>query len=192
MKFLFIFMAMTALSTSVHAVDSRKCSAMLNNGLWKNYKYGGMGEAYWNTCTQGTKREGSSRVTSDGSTETTTMMTDTKYTSNVWSSQTQSTSSFGECSAFAKAEQLKKDREMYIAQNEYEVRIDIARGSGEHLKVITFYSACAQEAYSELSTKLKKSVSEMDSMPDSKTICTKIDKIISDNQSLKDKCIVSI
>lgn len=188
MKFLLSFSLMLIVSAPLYAVDSKKCSNMLNNGLWKKYKYGGMGEAYWNACTQGTKREGSSTVTSDASTEASTTAVDTKYTSNVWTSQTQSTSSFGECSAFAQTEQLKKDREVYIAQNEYEVMIDISRGSGEHLKVVTFYSACAPEAYGELGTKLQQSISEAEAFPNSKTICQKIDKIISESNSLKAKC----
>lgn len=163
---------------------------MLNNGLWKKYRYGGIGEAYHNACTQGTKREGSSTVLSDGTTEGSTALVDPKYSSNVSTSQTQSLSSFGECSLFAQAEQLKKDREVYIVQNEYEVMIDISRGAGEHLKVLTFYSACAPEAYEELRTKLKESLSNAQTMPTSGEICQNIDKIISSNESLKDKCII--
>lgn len=163
---------------------------MLNNGLWKKYRYGGIGEAYHNACTQGTKREGSSTVLSDGTTEGSTALVDPKYTSNVSTSHTQSISSFGDCSMFAQAEQLKKDREVYIVQNEYEVMIDISRGAGEHLKVLTFYSACAPEAYEELGTKLKESLSVGKGMPSSREICQSIDLIISSNQGLKSKCVI--
>lgn len=165
---------------------------MLNNGLWKKYKYGGVGEANINACTQGSKREGSSTVLSDGTTEASTASVDTKYTSNVWTSQTQSTSSFGECNAFAQSEQMKKDREIYIAQNESEVLMDIARGNGEHLKVVTFYSACPPEAYKELSSNLQKLISDSEKVPNSKSICQNIDSIISKNQSLKEKCALRI
>lgn len=191
MKSLLVLSVMVFVTTPVFAVDSVKCSKMLNDGLYKKYTYGGIGEAFWNVCTKNSKREGSSTVTSDATTETSTMMVDTRYTSNVWTSQTQSTSSFGECSMFAQAEQLKKDREIYIAQNEPEVLIDIARGGGEHLKVITFYSACNPDAYKELSSRLQKSISESESMPDSKTICTDIDKIILKNAFLSQNCVVS-
>ena len=190
LKFLFILTLITL--SPVHAIDSQKCSAMLNNGMWKKYKYGGIGEAKLKACTQGTKQDGTSTATSDASTESTTMVVDTKYSTNVTKSQTQSTSSFGACSAFANVDQLKKDREVYIAQNEHEVLIDMARGSGEHLKVITFYSACAPEAYPELSSSLQKSISGKGQIPDIKTLCLDIDQIIAKNPSLKDKCFGEI
>lgn len=176
-------------STSLFAIDSRKCSTMLNNGMWKKYRYGGMGEYNMNLMTQGTKKQGSSTVTSDVTTESTTALSDPKYYSNVSTSQTQSTSSWGDCSAFAQVQQLKKDREIYIAQNEHEVMIDVARGAGEHLKVITFYSACAPEAYSELSAEIQKSFAGAKTIPSTKTICQSIDKVISESASLKSKCV---
>jgi hypothetical protein len=175
-------------SMSAHAIDSRKCSNMLNNGLWKKYRYGGIGEHNANMMTQGTKRDGASTVSSDVTSETTTALLDPKYSSNVSTSETQSTSSWGECSAFAHADQLRKDREVYMAQNEHEVLIDIARGSGEHLKVITFYSACFAEAYDELSIKLQKNISDSNKVLNTKEICQSIDRIISENQSLKSQC----
>jgi hypothetical protein len=192
MKSLLVFVILLVTSSSLYAIDSKKCSKMLNDGLWRKYRYGGMGEAYWNACTQGTKKEGSSTVTSDATTEGTTTAVDTKYTSNVWTSQTQSTSSWGECNAFAQVEQLKKDREVYMAQNEHEVLIDIARGNGEHLKVITFYSACAPEAYTELGSKLKASLSKHNALPDVKTLCNDIDLIITQSDSLKQACFSAI
>lgn len=183
------FFAVLILSSSAFAIDSRKCSNMLNNGMWKKYRYGGMGEYNANMITQGTKKQGSSTVSSDISTESSTAILDPKYTSNVSTSQTQSTSSWGECSAFAQAEQLKKDREVYIAQNRPEVMMDIARGTGEHLNVITFYSACAPEATAELSSKLQSTLAEEKTVPDTKTICQSIDRIISETESLKSKCV---
>lgn len=192
MKSLLVLIVVLTTTSPLYAINSKKCSAMLNNGLWKKYRYGGIGESNANACTQGTKKEGSSTVTSDASTEGSTSMLDTKYTSNVWTSQTQSTSSFGECSAFAQTEQRKKDREIYMVQNEHEVLIDIARGNGEHLKVITFYSACAPEAYKELGLKLKQSLSKHSAMPEVKTLCSDIDLIISQSESLKQVCFAAI
>lgn len=184
----FVVFAIVLASTSAFAIDSRKCSKMLNEGMWKRYKYGGMGEYNMNVMTQGTKKQGSSTVTSDVSTESSTALLDPKYYSNVSTSQTQSTSSWGDCSAFAHAEQLRKDREVYIAQNEHEVMMDVARGAGEHLKVITFYSACAPEAYPKLSAELQKSLAGEKTIPNTKTICQSIDKIISGNENLKTQC----
>lgn len=190
MKSFIVFSAILIASSSAFAIDSRKCSKMLNEGMWKRYKYGGMGEYNMNVMTQGTKKQGSSTVTSDVSTESSTALLDPKYYSNVSTSQTQSTSSWGDCSAFAHAEQLKKDREVYIAQNEHEVMIDVARGAGEHLKVITFYSACAPEAYPELSSKLQRSLAGEKTIPNTNTICQAIDDIISNNTILKSRCLV--
>lgn len=187
---IYLVLIATLLTSPAFAIDSKKCSTMLNNGLFKKYTYGGIGEAYWNVCTQGTKKEGASTVTSDASTETSTMTIDTKYTSNVWTSQTQSTSSFGECSAFAQLQQLKKDREIYIAQNETEVLIDVARGHGEHLKVITFYSGCLPEAHQELSSNLQKTFSGHQTVPNSKTLASDIDAVILNSTSLKENCLV--
>lgn len=188
MKSILFFGILAVISTSAFAVDSRKCSNMLNNGLWKKYKYGGVGESNINAMSQGTKRDGSSTASSDVSTEGTTAISDPKYTSNVSTSQTQSLSSWGECSAFAKTKELKKDREIYVAQNQTEVMIDIARGEGEQLKVLTFYSACSPDAYAELSSKLQKSISQSQTMPDSKSLCASIDQIISQSADLKTKC----
>lgn len=192
MRLILLTVVLLSVTSLTYAIDSVKCSNMLNNGLWKKYKYGGMGEAYWNACTKGSKKDGTTRVTGDASTESSTTAVDTKYTSNVWTSQTQSTSSFGECSAFAQLEQLKKDRDVYIAQNENEVLIEIARGNGEHLKVITFYSGCTTDAYSELSSNLQKFISDEKTIPDPRTISSNVDKIISSSNFLRSQCLVSL
>ncbi len=174
------------------AMDSAKCSALLNDGLWKKYKYMGMGESNMKACTNGTKKDGSSTATSDGTTEGTTAMSDPKYTSHVHTSQTQSTSSWGECSMFANVERLKEDRELYIAQNETEVMIDLARGKGEHLKVLTFYSACLPAAYSELGRKIQLQMARTLENYSAKTIASDLDNAINDSVELKDLCLTNI
>lgn len=174
------------------AVDSNKCSALLNDGLWKKYKYMGVGESNMRACTNGTKKDGSSTVTSDSTVETTTAISDPKFTSHVYTSQTQITSSWGECSMFADVERMKQDRELYIAQNETEVLIDLARGKGEHLKVIAFYSACLPSSYEELGKSLKLRMSQSAEGMNSSAIAEEIDKSINANEGLRHKCLFNI
>ena len=187
MKSILIFGILAVVSTSAFSMDSRKCSNMLNNGMWKKYRYNGIGEAHQNALTQGSKRDGASTASSHSSSEGTTGLSDPKYYSNVSTSNTQSTSSFGECNIFAQAKDLRKDREVYMAQNKHEVMIDIARGNGEHLKVVTFYSACLPEAYSELSTRLQEHLGKTQDQ-DVRSICSSIDQIISQDATLQSKC----
>lgn len=191
MKITFVLM-LALISLKSYAIDSDKCSAMLNNGLWKKYKYAGIGESYYKACTNGTKKDGSSTATSDGTTEGTTAISDPKYTSNVWTSESQSTSSWGACSMFADVKRLKEDRELYIAQNEPEVLIDLARGSGEHLKVLAFYSACLPSAYNELGQKLQYQISNNNEGFTSKSISNDIDKVITTSKTLRELCLTNI
>lgn len=174
------------------AIDSAKCSALLNDGLWKKYKYMGIGESNMKACTNGTKQDGSSTAISDSTTESTTAFSDPKYTSNAYTSQTQSTSSWGECSMFANVERLKEDREVYIAQNETEVLIDLARGKGEHLKVLTFYSACLPAAYSELGRKIQLQLAKSLDNYSARTIASDLDNAIIGSVELKDLCLTNI
>jgi len=175
-------------------VDSAKCSKMLNNGMWKTYKYGGMGESYFNALTQGTKKDGISKASSESSTtEPSTMMFDTKYTSNAWASGTQSTSSWGDCSLFTMRKELKEQRKIYIAQNLDELKTEMARGKGEHLKVLTFYSGCHEKAYSGISRSIQNHYEEFAEMEDEGTIkhfVHQIDRIIKDSPELNEFCYV--
>ncbi|HAZ13061.1 MAG: hypothetical protein A2X86_09730 [Bdellovibrionales bacterium GWA2_49_15] len=178
----------------VHALDSQKCSKMLNNGMWKTYRYGGVGEAYHNAVTQGTKKDGLFKTSSQSSTtEPTTASTDTKYTSNISTSQTQSTSSWGDCSLFALQIQLREERMIYIAQNLDELKIEMTRGEGEHLKVLTFYSACEKDAYPSIASYIKQDYEKFAGMTTRDDIiffASHLDHFIKNSHPLKSKCYV--
>lgn len=189
MKFLFLLFLVVP---SAYAVDSKECSKLLNDGLYKKYRYMGVGESNAQAMTNGTKRQGSSTASSDVSSEISSAILDPKYTSNYSTSQTQSLSSWGECSLFADVGALKEDRTKYIAQNETEVLIDIARGDGEHLKVLTFYSACSEKSYPVLSKKLQHSFSNKTTLPKASDIGSDIDEIIQNDAFLKNSCIAAL
>jgi len=143
-------------SSASFALNSSKCSEMLNKGLYKTYKYGGVGEAAYNAITEGTKKDGSTVASSESSTtEPTTATFDPKYSTNVSRSETQSSSSWGDCSLFAMREELLKQRDVYITQNYHEILNETSRGQGEHLKVIAFYSLCEDSAALKLSSALQ-------------------------------------
>lgn len=124
------------------ALNQNACSRMLNNGLYKNYQYGGVDQP----LTKATKRHGASKGSSATSTEGTTALLDPKYWSNVSTSETQTTSSTGECNLFG-LNQLKEQRELYILQNKDELIADISMGNGEHLQVLAQYNLCDEDKY---------------------------------------------
>lgn len=88
-----IILLITLLSFPAFAIDSVKCSRMLNDGLYKKYKWGGMGESNANAITAETRSSGPTTATSKISTEGTTALSDPVYYTNVSRSQTQSLSS---------------------------------------------------------------------------------------------------
>lgn len=162
---------------------------MLNNGLYKTYKYGGVGEAYWNAITQGSKKDGPFTVTGQSTTtEPTTMTFDPKYTTNAWTSQTQSTSSWGDCSMFALRDELRKNRKQYIDQNLNELKMEIARGEGEHLKVVVFYSACQKQAIAPISNYLRSHMPSYLGAGAIENISNDIDHLVKDELSNQGLC----
>ena len=135
---------------SVLAVNSKKCSKMLNAGWFKKYKYMGVGEANQSNLTKGSKKDGSTKATSSSSTENSTAITDPGYTTNVSVSNTRLTSSFGECSLFA----LKQRQNLYITKHYFEIINDIKEAT-EHLDMITYFSRCTSNVKSLLKEQLR-------------------------------------
>ncbi len=165
---------------------------MLNKGLYKTYKYGGIGEAYWNACTKGSKEDGPVTASSDATTEGSTALLDPKYYSNVSTSQTQSTSSWGDCSAFAMKVHFNEQRKQYIAQNLDEILIEIARGEGEHLKTVTFYSMCKKSTYPSIAKGLKRSFSVTKGSFGPREITSGIDSLMIADSDIGSNCYQNI
>lgn len=155
MKIILIF-SMALVSYSVLGVDQVKCSKLLNNGMWKTYKYGGIDQP----LTKATKEVGVSKASSVTSTEGSTAISDPKYWSNVSTSETQSTSSYGDCSAIG-FNNIKKMRDFYYEQNSTELLAQIARGDGEFLNVLTAYSLCDDNAFTRFKNILKNNMSNI-------------------------------
>ena len=133
------------------AINHQACSKMLNDGLYKRYEYGGIDQP----LTKATKRHGSSKGTSATTTEGTTALLDPKYWSNVSTSETQSTSSTGECNLFG-LNKLKEQREMYFLQNRDEIIAQISQGGGPHVNVIAAYTLCDKNKFRYFSDELQR------------------------------------
>lgn len=155
MKILVILL-LSLCSLSAFGIDQAKCSKLLNAGMWKTYKYAGIDQP----LTKATKDVGVSKATSVTSTEGTTAISDPKYWSNVSTSETQSTSSFGDCSLIG-FDNIKKMRDFYFDQNSTELLAQIAKGDGEFLNVLTAYSLCDDQAFFRYKNILKNNLTDI-------------------------------
>ncbi|MBO9666414.1 MAG: DUF3015 family protein [Bdellovibrio sp.] len=183
-----LFLVLFFLSSSAMAWDSGKCSKMLNDGLYKTYKWGGVGDANANAMTGETKRTNSVSASSKISTEGSTAVLDPKYSSNVSTSETQSTSSWGECNMFALQER-KEQRDLYVAQNLDQIRKDIANGSGAHLEVLSWFSLCEDQATSQFNQVMQNQMKRL-LVGDARVMTQNIDQLIKDNNSLAQQCYI--
>lgn len=169
------------------AIDSAKCSRMLNDGMWKNYKWGGIGESNAKAITAETKSSGPTTATSKISTEGTTALSDPVYYTNVSRSQTQSLSSWGNCSLFALQER-KEQREQYVRQNFDQIKKDIANGDGLHMETLSWFALCDDQAQASFNETLQTKFEQLGSSSES-DFSKKMDQIVADNKSLTGKCV---
>lgn len=169
-------------SFSSYGLDRTKCSKLLNDGLWKTYKYGGIDYP----LTKATKDVGSSKGTFVTSTEASTALSDPKYYSNVSTSETQSTSSLGDCSLIG-FENIKRMREFYFEQNSTELLAQMAKGDGEFLNVLTAYSLCEDQAFIRYKSILKNNFSNI---LISKSPTGQIDTLVGSDLELSKYCHV--
>ena len=183
--FLFIFFILA--SKYSFAIDSAKCSKMLNNGWFKKYEYGGVGDYNLNMITKATKKEGSTVAYSQVITEATTAISDPGYSTNVSSSQTQSTSSWGDCSLFAR-QRMQDYQEKYIEQNYVQLLKQISIGGGEHLQMLAFFNICENEAYSGFNEVLQKNYGNISQLQGGKNVVKKIKIVLKSNKKLQKSC----
>lgn len=166
-------------------MDSGKCSGMLNKGLYKNYKFHGIGEANAKAVTGETKSAGSSSASKNITTEGTTATVDPKYSSNVTRSESQSTSSTGDCSLFALKERSEY-REQYLVQNQEQIELEISMGRGSHLEDLAWLSLCDDGISSEFSKTLQSNFDRWQ-QGSAKRSAT-LDQILSENPRLATGC----
>ena len=161
---------------------------MLNDGLYKKYEWGGIGDYNLNAMTKESKKNGYTSATSNISTEGSTAAFDPKYSSNISTSEAQSTSSTGECSLFA-LEERKNQREVFISQNYDQIKKNIAMGSGDHLSVLAWFSLCEDSAQQDYNLLLQKNFEKFFLKKEDKaSLSEKIDHMISEEDALKKKC----
>jgi hypothetical protein len=140
------------MTQAASAIDIPKCGKMINQGWFMKYDYFGL---YFHGVTvslDGTKNQGTSHVTTEGSKQMSTGMLDLGLWTNSTTGTSQSTSSWGECSLFA--EFIRKERmKIFMAENLNELKMDIASGSGEYLQAASEIYLCRhdkQQAMSEV------------------------------------------
>lgn len=190
MKFslLLVLVGASTLSVPAFAVDSGKCSSMLNEGLYKKYKWRGMGESNSKAITAETKSSNIVSASSKMTTEGSTASLDPKYSSNVSTSQTQASSSWGECSLFALQER-KEQRDLYVEQNLDQIKKDISSGQGNHLQTLAWFSLCEDSAQAKFNQAMQEHMSDF-LVTDSKELNKNIDGVIKGNAELSGQCYV--
>ncbi len=144
------------LSESSQAFDAAKCSKLLNGGFYKTYKYQGIDAP----SSKATKDHGSTQGSSEVSTESSTAVLDPGHWSKYSTYGVQSTSSWGECSLLG-LQKLREERELYFVQNKDEILREVARGRGEHLRVLATYTLCQDQSYEAFGVSLQKAMSEL-------------------------------
>ncbi len=184
-----IFITLFLISTQSFAWDSAKCSKMLNDGLFKKYEWGGVGDYNLNAITKETKKSGSLTASGYTTTEGTTAVSDPKYSSNVSTSETQLTSSWGECSLFALKER-KQQRSLYIAQNYDQIKKDVALGRGEHLEALSWFSLCENQSGAEFNLTLQKNFENLFVNKDKADLAQGIDESLTAEAHLKKSCFI--
>lgn len=132
---------------------------MVNNGWFRKYDYQG---PYFHGLTAATKasQKNPLMATVDVTNESATAGSDSGYSSNTSTSQTQATTSTGECSLFA--ENIRKGRvNGLIANNLNELKIDIANGKGVYTKALSEIILCRGDQEKEVSQLLRAQYSEL-------------------------------
>lgn len=184
-----IFILLLLAGPATFAWDSAKCSKMLNDGLYKKYEWGGVGDYNINAMTKETKKSGSFSGTSHITTEGTTAVSDPQYSSNVSTSQSQSTSSYGDCSMFGLKER-REQRELYLVQNFDQIKRDIAVGSGSHLDSLSWFSLCDDQSKAKFNQVLQKNFALLYAGADEKAVTLNIDAVLAGDASLQKSCFL--
>jgi hypothetical protein len=174
------------MSSNSWAINSSACSRMLNEGLYKTYQFSGFGESNGNAISGETRRSGSSTGSTNVSSDQSTAVLDPKHSTNVTYSNTQATSSFGDCSLFALKER-RKQRDLYIVQNFDQVRKEIAQGGGLHTDTLAWMSLCDVDAQHDFNTLLQSHYEEIYTS-NSAQPGSAIDQLIGASPEMNQKC----
>jgi hypothetical protein len=159
---------------------------MLNQGTWKTYRYQGIGEGQSSATSQGTRKEGSFKTSSESETESTTSSVDPGVTTKYSVSTGQYSTSEGDCDSFA-LNTIREERDHFIVLNSEELKKEIAVGSGDFLAVLDQYTLCNDEALPALHAKLRQ---DFDGIVDQSPagMSKKIMTIIGSDSKLRTAC----
>lgn len=178
-----VLLGVLAFSHSTWALDMDACSKLMNNGWYKKYEYGGVDQP----LTKATKKHGSSKGTSATSTEGSTASVDPGYTTNVYTSHTQFTSSWGACDSIG-LQRVEEAREKYYSQNKSEILKQMARGEGEHLAVLASFSLCDSDARAPLALQFQKNIQRFADLSGN-SYGAVVDSIIVSDSALATRCM---
>lgn len=179
---LFFFLILFSVAQKAQADRGACVKYIYSHGWWRKYKYMHL------TSTEMSKKNGSSTVTTQRSTEDTTASSDPGVSTGYSSSQTQSTSSWGPC-AWSIFFTMLESREKYIAQNFVPVKKQMALGGGGHLAALAYFSLCEEHSQEHFSQALQRNFEKFSSLPqDEKMIAQKIDEVILSDHYLKQNC----
>ncbi len=182
-----IILSITFFCTLTQAFDSNKCSQMLNDGWFKKYKFGGLGQQYHKAVTQESKQAGSSTAATNITTEGTTALSDPGYYSNVSTSELQSTSSWGECSLFAQRT-LQKQQELYFEQNQLALIRQLALNQDSHLNALANFNLCEEKYYELFKSEIRANMKVFVDVKSGADFVIQVKNILKENSNLKIAC----
>jgi hypothetical protein len=188
MKKIVLLGAVFLLSSQAYAFNARKCAqkVWLKMGWWRTYdvKYTSIEFISLRTSTQ----EGTTKTTSRGSTQDTTMLTDPGITTGTLISTSQFSSSYGECALWAANLKWLK-REKYIAENYNKLKLDSARGAGEYADSLLYLSGCSANVKSDFNKLLKNNFNVLfKDQKEAWSTSSKIDNLVKKNALLARSC----
>jgi hypothetical protein len=172
-------------SITAHGWDSNRCKALLNDGLFKKYDYAGLDISY--ASADASHKDGTTKGSFHVTGEQTTTTFDPKFWVHESSSIGGFTTSTGPCKAIGLNE-IRQQRELYFAQNKTEIFKEIAKGRGEHLRVLSGYSLCEDSAVDHFSETIQSRMKEFIETPETRPYGIIIDDAIKQDESLKASC----
>ncbi len=174
-------------SSLAFSYNDKKCFGMYTKNALRKYDYKYLGPTSVTSDT--TTKEGSTKVTTQNSTQGSTMAVDPTVFGKRFISSTQYSSSFGECAMFG-FHDMEKERQYYIAVNTADIKRDIAFGKGTHIDALSKLSGCTAGSAGLLGSALKSKFSQIQDLEnDSYKFSEVIHQTIIGHSKLKQRCL---
>lgn len=164
-----------------------QCRRFVIGGAWfRKYEIAGPGSGF--ITTRKSSSMSTVRISTDWSTEASTISTDSGVWTKYTTAPSQWISSTGACSLLAFHQNLF-DREIYIAENLEEIKTDLARGQGEHVNVLAYLS-CEDGVASQFRNALRENFETLYEADNQAVFLSEeIDRITLSTPALKNRCI---